>query len=168
MSKVISPLSLIEFTVIQMSLTKRGWWDDIPAEPGWYAIETNTPLSVLKKLKTKRDIGKRYKLSNRITDATYLIDTNLIIAQDAPDRNYVVYSGEHADLKARAREHTHGSKGTGCLCLHLYPSIQKYNWRFLYRTCEIHVPGCGGNKGLRTLLEQHWRAINGWPVLCKQ
>ena len=79
---------------------------------------------------------------------------------------FVVYSGEHESLKSRAREHTHGDKGTACICLSQYESLCGYQWEFHYRTCEEHAPGSNGNKMLRTYLEQKWRGEHGWPIFC--
>ncbi len=98
----------------------------------------------------------------------YLIKNGAAITPSVEGGTFIVYFGEHGDLKARAREHTHGHKGTGCLCLSQYEDACRYQWKFYFRTCERHAPGSAGNKMLRTFLEQKWRGENGWPVLCTE
>lgn len=81
---------------------------------------------------------------------------------------YIVYSGEHGNLRMRAYQHIRGHKGTGCLSLAQYDIATDFSWTFFYRTCETHMPGSQGNKTLRNYLEQRWRAENGWPILCSR
>ncbi len=111
---------------------------------------------------------KHYNFSSRAAAAALLLSYEEIILPPAEGQPYIVYSGEGGDLKARAREHTHGNGGTGCLGLSGYPTLTGYKWTFLYRTCEAHVPGSNGYKLLRTLLEQRWRGQHGWPLLCTE
>lgn len=164
----IRSLALKDFSRISMNLSSPGWWSEVPTEPGWYAIETNTPFNVLTSPSVPSDLGKRYNIASRIQSAKFLIKSQLAITPSKPDLHYVVYSGEHGNLKARAREHTHGKKGTGCLCLSQYREFAAFEWTFLFRQFKNHVPDCADNKLLRTLLEQKWRAENGWPVICSQ
>lgn len=140
----------------------------MPSVPGWYAVETNAPISALKKLMPAADCTKHYNFSHRAVAAELLLGYSEIIVPASEGEMYVVYSGEGKNLKARAREHTHGDGGTGCLGLSRYDALVAYTWSFLYRTCEEHVPGSNGDKLLRTLLEQRWRGENGWPLLCTQ
>lgn len=153
---------------MQMLPSKRDWWDEVPAVPGWYAIETDAPMAILSSLPLPQSNGRYYRIADRLRDAEFLIKNGAAIVPSHDGALYVVYMGEHGDLKSRAREHTHGNKGTGCLCLSQYKAICDFRWRFHYRTCESHVAGSCGNKMLRTYLEQKWRADNGWPVLCAE
>lgn len=164
----IPPLSLATFLRSPMSLSTPNWWESIPAVPGWYAIETDAPLSIVLRQAPPPEGAKHYNLRRRTSDASFLLTKGLAISPSSSSPRYVIYSGEHANLKARAREHTHGHTGTGCLCLHQYKPLHRYDWVFLFRTCDEHSPGCEGNKALRIFLEQQWRGANGWPVLCKQ
>ena len=164
----IRKLSLTDFSRVPMTASAAGWWNEVPAKPGWYAIETDAPVSTLQAALSPREVGKRYNLAARVTKATFLIERGLAITPTEPGSSYVVYAGEHANLKSRAREHTHGNKGTGCLCLSQYADIGAFQWTFNFLSFERHVPGHSDNKLLRTLLEQKWRAENGWPVLCAE
>jgi hypothetical protein len=159
-------LDLSAFERVALTPGAKGWWSTVPADPGWYAIETNAPVSELEILAPATDCAKHYDFSRRVAAAALLRKYGQIILPSTEGRPYVVYSGEARDLKARAREHTHGNPGTGCLGLSAYAKLADYTWTFLYRTCETHVPGANGDKLLRTLLEQRWRAKHGWPLLC--
>lgn len=164
----IPRLDLAQFESVQMSPFSKGWWDEVPAVPGWYAIETDAPVLVLAALPFPRAEGRHYRIAERLRGVEFLIKNGAAITPPQEGTPFIVYSGEHGNLKARAREHTHGNKGTGCLCLSQYEAICGFRWRFYYRTCESHVPGSCGNKMLRTFLEQKWRADNGWPILCAE
>lgn len=159
-------LDVDAFTPVPFKPGKRGWWSPVPAVPGWYMIETDAPVSILEKLIPTADRAKHYNFARRATAAAFLLEHKEVILPSAKRGSYVVYSGEARNLKARAREHTHGNGGTACLCLSAYPELERYRWAFLHRTCEEHVPGSNGDKLLRTLLEQRWRAQHGWPLLC--
>jgi hypothetical protein len=161
-------LKLEEFNRVPLTPGERDWWSVVPSSPGWYLVETNAPTSVLEKLVPRSDRKKHYNFFRRASATDLLRQYSEIILPPSRGRMYVVYSGEGRDLKARAREHTHGNGGTGCLGLSGYATLMKYRWSFLYRTCEAHVPGSNGDKLLRTLLEQRWRGEHGWPLLCTQ
>jgi hypothetical protein len=162
----IRKLELANFTVVKMDLTGPDWRTDIPAKPGWYAIETNAPRDALAKCPAPGIGSKHYKIAKRIEDAKYLIEQGVAFAPKKKGDSYIIYSGEHGNLKARAREHAGGHKGTGCLALDQYSGLRMYSWKFLYLTCEAHVPGSDGNKMLRNYLEQQWRTTEGWLMLC--
>ncbi|MBY0239131.1 MAG: hypothetical protein K2X55_07440 [Burkholderiaceae bacterium] len=164
----IPTLDLANFTAVDMDFADPKWRASIPSQPGWYAIETNAPVAVLAKCPLPALEGKHYKIAKRTEDAKFLIEQGVAIAPRNKGAPYIVYSGEHGNLKARAREHAGGNKGTGCLALHQYDIASAYTWTFYYLTCAAHVPGCEGNKMLRNYLEQRWRADNGWPVLCSR
>lgn len=140
----------------------------MPPEPGWYAIETDAPLSALRAFPLPVAEGRHYRIAKRLDDAAFLIEQGAVIVPAEDGHRYVVYSGEHGNLKSRAREHIRGHKGTGCLSLLQYELAHRYAWTFHYRTCEEHLPGSCGNKMLRNYLEQKWRAENGWPILCSR
>lgn len=164
----IPSLRTSDFTSVPMTPSIRDWWATVPAVPGWYAIETTAPVSALTSVSQPIQEGGHYRIPDRIRDAEFLVKNGAAIVPSSDGAPYIVYSGEHGDLKARAREHTHGNKGTGCLCLSQYEGICGYQWTFYFRTCESHVQGSSGNKMLRTFLEQKWRAEHGWPILCAE
>lgn len=164
----ISGLSLENFHSVTMTLDERGWWDSVPSEHGWYMIETDAPLSVIENVPTPKRDSKHYHIAKRSKNAQFLISNRLAILPASEGALFVVYSGEHGNLKSRAREHTHGANGTACMCLSQYESLWKHQWWFHYRTCEDHAPNSSGNKVLRTFLEQKWRGEYGWPILCAQ
>ncbi|MFZ0485115.1 MAG: hypothetical protein WAL93_17130, partial [Desulfobacterales bacterium] len=156
------------FVSIEMDLSKNPRWyiDSIPSEAGWYFIETTTPIDTLRKVGKPKEKGN-YNIPQKIIDSQYLINSNLSIKQIG-NQPYVVYSGEAANLMNRAREHSFGGKGTGCLAIEKYRSLCSYKWCFSYVTCRTYSPESGGDKGLRNLGEQIWRSQNGWPVLCSK
>lgn len=164
----IPNLNLAEFESIEMDFGGTACWGTVPAVPGWYAIETNAPLDVLAKCPVPAAGSLHYVIAKRLQDAQFLLGQGAVIVPATPGASYIVYSGEHGDLKARARQHIRGSKGTGCLSLSQYELAKAYRWTFYYRPCEEHVPGSEGNKALRNYLEQKWRAENGWPILCSR
>lgn len=155
------------FVSVKMNLSQNPRWylDIIPSEAGWYFIETTTPIAIL------REVGKpkngNYNIPQKIEDSQYLINCNLAIKQNG-NQPYIVYSGEAANLMYRAREHSFGGKGTGCLAIKKYCSLKSYDWCFSYLTCRAYNPDSEGDKGLRNLGEQIWRSQNGWPVLCSK
>lgn len=134
--------------------------------PGWYAIETNTPIDVLDALMRVVDKPKHYDFSERAAATAFMRECGEIIQPSSVGASYVIYSGIADVLKNRAREHSHGNGGTGCLGLSGYPILGDYKWEFLFRTCAAQVPSAQGNKLVRTVLEQRWRAKHGWPLLC--
>lgn len=162
----IPRLQLSDFASLDMDFFSEAWRGIIPSGPGWYAIETNAPLSALAQVPLPLDQGSHYPIAQRVRDSQFLIESGAAIVPAEEGASYIVYSGEHGNLKARAREHVRGHIGTGCLALSQYEIATKFRWRFHYRPCEAHVPAAAGNKMLRNYLEQKWRAENGWPVLC--
>ena len=165
----MQPLSLSTFTSVVLKPGEVDWWASVPANAGWYAVRTDTPHSVFGQLQHPPAAKtKHYNLAGRYVASSYLRASGSVIAPREPGGIYVVYSGEAKDLKARAREHTHGNSGTACLALSNYAVLHSQHWEFLYLTCESHVNGSNGDKVLRTYLEQRWRGENGWPLLCTQ
>lgn len=164
----IPNLNLAEFKSIEMDFDGAACWGTVPAVPGWYAIETNAPLEVLAQCPVPAAGSLHYLIAKRLRNAEYMLGQGAVIVPASLGAPYIVYSGEHGDLKARAREHIRGSKGTGCLSLSQYEVAKSYQWTFHYRPCEEHAPGSEGNKTLRNYLEQKWRAENGWPILCSR
>jgi hypothetical protein len=156
------------FTHVEMQLNATGWWDPIPSASGWYLIETNTPLTVMEQLPPPPRGGILYNIPERLNFSKFLRQTNLAIIPSTPGASFVIYSGEHGNLKSRAREHTHGHPKTGCLCLSQYPHLYNYSWSFSYLSCDSVFLGCQGDKALRALVEQKWRGKYGWPLLCKE
>ncbi len=151
-----------------MSLNSTGWWSVVPSEPGWYYIETNTPLAVLEQLPAPAQGTKVYNIPERIRYNNWLRQNGHAIVPPLTGRPFVVYAGEQQNLKNRAREHSHGNPKTGCLRLSDYPQLAQYAWSFFYLTCDSAFPGSNGDKALRALGEQTWRVLHGWPLLCKK
>lgn len=147
-------LNINDFHHVEMDFADASWRRQIPAVPGWYAIETDAPLDALLRFPLPLEEGLHYQIANRAADAQYLIAQGAAIVPLELGDSYIVYMGEHGDLKARAREHTQGNKGTGCLSLAQYQLAAEYFWIFHYRPCEEHLPGSAGNKLLRNYLEQ--------------
>jgi len=165
MMKAERILNIIEKNIecVEMSFETDGWRSSIPSKPGWYFIETNTPLDIL--LDLGPPLGKRhYNIPQKVKESLTLKKYNACIL---PSNNslYVVYSGEAKNLKSRAREHVAGHSETGCLALINYKSLHSFKWKFLFVLCPLHKDP-NETKGLRTLGEQAWRAKYGWPVFC--
>lgn len=148
---------------IEMSFETEDWRSVIPSSPGWYFIETDTPLDIL--LDVGPPLGQRhYDIPKKVKESLSLRRYDACIL---PSNNsfYIVYSGEAKNLKSRAREHISGHPKTGCLALINYKSLHSYKWKFYFVLCPIYKDP-NESKNIRTLGEQAWRAKYGWPVLC--
>lgn len=151
---------------LQIDFNDDLWKITIPSQPGWYLIETTTPINVLKSLDPPR-YKAHINIPKTIESASILLNLGVIIVQSANDY-YVVYNGEASNLNARAREHVRGHEKTFCLGLVNYPILKEYSWKFSY----VLVSSCKSivthDKTLRVLFEQAWRGKHGWPILCKK
>ena len=159
-------LSMKTFKVAKINFENKQWHikANVPSKSGWYMIRTTTPIDTLQSVGEPKHKGN-YNIPKKIKTAQLLINKGLVIIQN--DRTpYIVYSGEAKNLLSRAREHSFGGVGTGCLAINSYPSLLKYEWWFDYLECESVFPGSDGDKGLHTYGEQYWRSMNGWPILC--
>lgn len=157
-----------QFERVQMTLNVPNWWNAVPNLPGWYLIETNTPVAVLGQQPVPPQGTNIYNIPDRARFTAWLSAQGLSILPAYQDASYFVYCGEQANLRNRAREHTHGNHGTGCLCLSNYQQLQQYQWWFWHLACDTVFPERNGNKALRVLGEQTWKALHGWPILCKE
>lgn len=164
----IPSLDLADFKSLEMDFGGTACWSSVPAVPGWYAVETDAPLNVLAKCPVPAAGGRHYVIAKRLQDAQLMVEQGAAIIPAGVGARYIVYSGEHGDLKARARKHIRRSAGTDCLSLARYDIATAYSWTFFYRKCEAYMPGSQGNKTLRNYLEQKWRAEGGWPILCSR
>jgi len=151
-----------------MSLDTCGWWDGVASLPGWYFIETNTPISLLKKIEPAHESSRSYNIPNRIEHNNWLMNTGAAILPYDKNDSYFIYAGEAVNIKSRAREHTHSNHQTASLSLSSYRELQDYEWVFYYLTCDEVMPGSNGDKAIRVCGEQFWRSIYGWPILCKE
>lgn len=156
------------FTAVTIDFASKERWylDSIPSEPGWYVIETDAPVNILENIGRPKRSGN-YNIPQRIEKAKYLSRVGLV-PQQTGSNLYPVYSGEAANLLNRAREHSFGGNGTGCLAINEYPRLKSYRWCFSFLSCAAFDPECGGDKNLRNYVEQIWRSENGWPVLCSR
>ena len=140
----------------------------VPAEPGWYFIETSAPLEVLARQALWQ---RRYtQMSGKVVAVKNYDLAARCARYDPAHARYwntrFVYSGRTSNLQARAREHTFADPGTAALALSHYPELADYDWSFNYRTLAQFMPDCPNPAVLLHLGEQIWRAKNGWPVLC--
>lgn len=136
----------------------------ISRTPSLYAIYTDTPKEVLKKI-GKRNDTKHYNLQQKVK-ASELIPEAFTIKQNNQEL-YCVYNGHCHNLRQRFVEHFKGTKGTGCLALFEIKELQKYKWRFDFLELN-NIEGYSDSKLYRTILEQHLRVKSGWPILCSQ
>ena len=159
------------YVSVAIDLNSAGWLAlvEVPAEPGWYFIETSAPLEVLARQTlwqpryTQKRSGKVVSVKN--------YDLAARCAQYDPTlaaywNTRFVYSGRASNLRARLREHTFADPGTGGLALSRYPDLSGYRWSFNYRTLAQFMPDCPNPAVLLLLGEQLWRGKNGWPLLC--
>lgn len=151
----------------------------IPPEPGWYIIETNTPIAVLQSQHrevlryNKAKCGSEVSVKNADIAALALRHTPATARYFAEK---IVYSGFHQNLGSRARQHTFGDHGTGALLLSLYEPLQPYEWKFGYLTLEGYLgaqdefsrPDRAAQLMLLNLGEQLLRGLFGWPLLCSR
>lgn len=154
------------FRCVPIDFNDDSWRKSIPSEAGWYLIETNAPIEVLRSMgvpqyKAHIDIPKTIK------SATALINIGAAIKQSG-NKHYVVYNGEARNLNSRAREHVRGHEKTFCLGLVNYPALHRYNWHFCYVSVSSFESLKNADKPLRLAIEQGWRAKHGWPILCKK
>ena len=152
----------------KMNFQNKSWRDDLPSDPGWYFIETNTPPEKFKEVGKPK--GRRYNIPEKAKASLSLVQFGACIL---PSENsfYFVYSGEAKNLKARAREHYSGHEKTGCLALENYPLLHKYEWNFHFSPCLFDTDPTdptdpNESKLIRIFGEQLWRAKYGWPILC--
>ena len=144
------------------------WRVAIPPGSGWYLVKTNAPLPVLASVNAPDPEHKAHIDIPRCIDGTSALRSlGLAIAQSG-SKDYVVYSGEADDLKARAREHECGHGGTYCLGLSKYQELREYRWSYCYVTASScnALTDNDADKLLRIAVEQGWRAKHGWPILC--
>jgi len=164
--KMTNILEAIEkdLKTLDMDLQDDSWRNSVPSSPGWYFIETNTPLKVFKILESPPKNTRHYNIPEKVITSLSLKSFEACIL---PSENpfYFVYSGEAKNLKARAREHVSGHPKTGCLALSNYSLLFKYKWRFYYSECRF-TKSPDENKLVRVFGEQMWRAKYGWPILC--
>jgi hypothetical protein len=155
-----------KFKCIQIDFEDASWRRDIPSEPGWYLIKTNTPISVLASVEPPQ-YKAHINIPNTLSNSSLLIDIGIAITQ-SDNEDYVVYNGETENLKSRAREHEGGHPKTNCLGLSNYESLRSYRWIF----CYVAISSCSlprnRDKLLRLSVEQGWRVKNGWPILCRR
>ena len=155
-----------KFKCLQINFQDDLWRKIIPAEAGWYLIKTNTPIGVQKSVGSPK-YKAHINIPETINTTSILQNSGIAIVQ-SDDEGYIVYNGETANLKARAREHVCGHPRTYCLGLSNYETLRGYKWTF----CYVAVSNCkvlpNGDKLLRLAVEQGWRAKNGWPVLCRK
>lgn len=165
---VLHEIETLQRKAIAMPKTRddKSWLHDIPSEPGWYWIKTNAKTGMLIEINYKQ--VNHTDISKTIIKTSGLQELGLAITQSESE-NYIVYNGEAANLKSRAREHFQGHPKTYSLGISDHENLLVYNWVF----CYVPVLGCKtipnkytNNKLLRVAVEQAWRSKHGWPILC--
>lgn len=162
-----------EYIRVAIEFDKPGWHAraNVPATPGWYYIETDTPFEILSR---QAVWGRQYttKKAGRLADVkNYDLQTRCARFDDTLAEYWntrYVYSGLASSLQSRAREHTFADPGTGGLALSKYPELHEFEWRFCYRTLAEFMPECPSPGVVLLLGEQVWRSQNGWPILCAE
>jgi hypothetical protein len=155
----------LKIKYVQINFNDKTWRKNVPSEPGWYWIKTDTPIEVLRRVKAPQKERKAHINIPETINETFGLQ-GIATTQRGND-NYVVYNGEASNLKARAREHERGHAKTYCLGLSNYETLSNKRWILGYvaaSSCKVSP----NNKLLRVAMEQAWRTINGWPILCKK
>lgn len=134
----------------------------IPRKPGLYKISTNCPVEVLKTTGARMD-KMHYNIEKRVLDS-YNIPDNIINKQ-VEDQLYCIYNGHNKNLRQRFNEHFAGTQGTGCMALFQIEILKSYEWKFEYLNLN-EVDGYKDSPLFRSILEQHLRTRDGWPILC--
>ncbi|RQR65598.1 hypothetical protein DIE18_03885 [Burkholderia sp. Bp9125] len=157
---------------VNMDLADREWARKagIQGRAGWYFIRTNTPLEVLSR---QALWDSTYTRKDGVTARVRNYDIAARAGRYQPDLAAYwnltdVYSGMHANLLSRAREHTFPDPGTGALALSKYPELASFEWQFFFVTLERFRREASCTEMLLHLGEQMWRAENGWPLLCSE
>ncbi|OOE63586.1 hypothetical protein [Salinivibrio kushneri] len=162
-----------EFIEVEIDFSNCKWHTKarVPAESGWYYVETNTPFEVL----ARQDLwGRQYtKKKSCVTADVKNYDLQSRCSRYDPRmaeywNKSLVYSGRASNLQSRAREHTFADPGTGGLALSKYPELHEYDWWFYYKTLNQFYPNCANPDVLLLLGEQVWRSKHGWPILCAE
>lgn len=157
-----------EFKYLKIDFENRSCTKSIPSnKSGWYLIKTDMPVSDLAHVGPPRGTH-HIDIPETIRTAQVLRSSGIVITQTTKGQDYVVYNGEAKDLRARAREHICGHSKTFCLGLSDYKILHNYNWTF----CYVAVSDCETiqeeSKLIRLAVEQAWRAVHGWPILCRR
>jgi hypothetical protein len=145
---------------------------------GWYWFELDLPLDEMKALE------RPITLTSGACDfgATSRNNSELF-PNDLCHRKSnisVVYNGHEKNVLSRIRSHfSVANDGTGALGIFHYP-LSHRKWHvsiFLQQHLENDATISSDDKALirflcnsktgRTAIEQTWRALYGWPVLCK-
>jgi len=155
-----------KFVKVMISFNNEKWHHDIPSKSGWYFIETDTPIDKLAIVGDPVE-PRNYNIPEKVKSNKYLLDKGFAINQNNKDL-YIVYSGHAQNLKARAREHSFGGNGTGCLAISKYNVLKKFHWTFCYLRFEEFDIKCGDDKNARIYGEQIFRAEYGFPILCSE
>ena len=163
-------LSQQPFTRVVIDFADKTWYySQVPAKPGWYFLETTTPLAVLQRIDAPPAIFLNSKGEEKKT-RNFNLGTRALRYDGSKVQEVwlttKVYSGMARNLCARAREHTFAHPGTASLALANYRELHQYVWEFWYATSETFNQRGAEDETLLRLGEQIWRAQNGWPVLC--
>lgn len=165
LSQILDQISGPRKIDLEIVFGDASWRKQVPAEAGWYLIRTNAPIGALRA--TPLPVaGLRYKIARRVEESEDMPGVGSVILQHGQEL-WTVYNGYAANLKSRAREHQRGDKGTGCLAIEFYEGLRAYEWRFEFFPVSRLSEGFASHKLLLNLVEQAWRARNGWPILCK-
>ena len=99
------------YSCIQINLNDKKWHTkaNIPSKPGWYFINTNTPIEILSQQNLwgetyqQKKNNKQVKVCNyNIAERAKRFTENLSVYWNVTS----VYSGMASNLQSRAREHT--------------------------------------------------------------
>ena len=75
----IPGLELSDFASLDIDFSSKARRGIIPSGPGWYAIETNAPLSALTQVPLPLELGSHYPIAQRVRDSQILIESGAAI-----------------------------------------------------------------------------------------
>lgn len=153
-----------------------GKTNKLPNKKGWYWIQIPLTFDELRELKLENE-----KSQTKRINITKTIDKNLEIFSDELINQDYVYNGHAQKVATRLRYHfflgTENTK-TGALGLNIYPKLKNTTIIVRYFT-EYQIDNITNakekeaisnlinNKIGRIAIENAWRTVNGFPILCK-
>lgn len=134
--------------------------DALRYNTGVYFIKTDTPIDAFANIGYPVIDKNKHKNIPQIIQRNEAIIKNKLNIQQHEHNQYIVYNGEAKDISGRIVAHLGCPMGTGCLALYQYGSLREYKWSVAFYIEKDEMK--------RNLIEQSWRGIFGWPILCEK
>ena len=146
--------------------------------PGWYWFQLDMPLNDIIKIGTPANFPKKgCKFGPTAKDNKKLFGTNLCHSKsDLP----IIYNGHEDKVFSRVRTHFNlEDDSTGALGIKNYPlsserwTVYIFHREMIDETSDISkeqkdfIRNLADKQIGRIAIEAQWRAMYGWPILCK-